>query len=373
MYLFKYTNVPPPPPPPPPKTEPPSAASVPPLPAVSAAPLPETAVVPAKRPVMPVRVASSAATTPAFDEQCSHIQKYLSDTVQRAMTFLTESNPMLQKRKRRDESYARELTPDRMKEVYAQVSVMDFDHEQELMFFGDVKRQSPLNPELWFVAQPCMMHNNCLSMSLPSLEVDEDDADVNRPPFKPMPTMRFYTRAELKTLYTTGQSPSQPSMCLRCLRYTLGSAVLAKEATETPWPPSVLLQYFGNQVDCEQGYARSYCILPSAKDFNGLYLPLVQEFDDLLCVRWDPQTRGYFVDQSLLAAAEHKIEDDYPAQIWRNLLALIDKFADVTLSSEAQPPPRKKARIDPKRPPSAPEPQDFPRGATPTASATTQH
>lgn len=326
----------------------------PPPPVVPTARLPKNAVVPETRSVVPVRKTST--TTVDFDTQVGQIKRFMCDSVQRALSVLAENNPMLTRRRHRDEAYAQVLTTDKMEQIYAQVKLNDFDYEQELMFFA-TRRRSPLNPNLWFTPPPCMLKQNCLSIAAGQLVMDTAGRPLDAPEFRPMPMMRFCTRQELNTMYTTGVVPRGEMACIRCLRYTLGCAVLSQES-KGGWPPSVLLQFFGNKVDGPQGYDRKYCMMPSATGFNGLYLPLAQEYDNLLRIRWDPETQGDFVDQSALAASKHVIGSDFPAQIWRNLRNTQNPRSTERAPAIKRPRVNNDDREEEKKQPT------FPRGAT---------
>ena len=251
--------------------------------------------------------------SPEFEKQCKLVYGFLEENVKRALAFLTAGNPMLQKRQDRDKAHEKKLD---IQAVYSQIILHDFDMEQELLFFAGKPRQSPLNPKLQFTARPCMQGSNCIAMVAGALErVPHEGA----PNFEPAPLMQICTREELDAMYKLGITPSEMRACLRCVRHALSSAVAIKEKMSEPWPPSMVLQWFGNKTECEQGYAHNLCILPSKTAFNGLYYPMVVEYDDLLQVRWDPTTKGYFVDQSGLAAKQHVIRGDFPKQIWERV------------------------------------------------------
>ena len=306
------------------------------------------ASVPARRPAHSAPPSTPTMDSPSFAQQCQSVHRFLDENVRRAMFFVSESSPMLQKRQGRDRAQQQEHKMS-MEEVYAQIATHDFDMEQELLFFSGKPRQSPINPKLQFTARPCMQGNNCLAMVSAALHVvgeNEDDENslvlgsaVGAPPFVPTPLMQICTRQELDTMYRLGITPSEQRACLRCVRHALGSAVITKEAKSEPWPPSVILQWFGNKTDCPQGYNRRYCILPAKTGFNGLHMPLVAEFDDLLQIRWDPTTKGYFVDQSGLAAEQHPMEPDYPRQIWKRFApGSSSSGASASASSSSKPP-----------------------------------
>lgn len=286
--------------------------------------LSKEAVVPACRPAVP-RVTAHVTSQPSFIKQCSAVHVFLEENVQRALQFVTAGNPMLTRRGHRDKPFEQKLDESKMQEIYAQVRIHDFNLEQELLFFSGQERQSPTNKHLTFKARPCMQGAHCIAMTAGALQLI-DPQDPKLPKFVPSPFMQICTRGELDTMYHTGVTPSEPRACLRCVRYTLGSAIISKEARGEPWPPSVVLQWFGNKVDMDQGYDSQFCLMPSKSCFNGLYLPLVQEYDDKLSVRWDQKTQGYFVDQSGLAAPQHKIrEEDYPLQIWENMRQALEE------------------------------------------------
>lgn len=332
------------------------------IPSAPQAPLSRELVTPETRPAVPLRRSKSAAVanlSPDFEMQCAQVYDYFSEIMKRALLLVPKMHPFMARKGSKPHAAANptELTRERLQQLYAQIQCHDFDFEQENMFFANESRQSPFNPKLTFKAKACMQGPNCLAIQAGMLDIEAPEDEWKAPPFKVSPMMMFMTRKELDEMYRTGAVPSRKSTCLRCLRYLIGSAVIEKEALRETWPPSLILQFFGNKLDAPQGYARRYCLIPSATDFNGLHLPLAQDYDNMMCVRFDPTTRGYFVDQSGLAAKEHPIAHDYPLQIWEALKPVAPPLPPTPSTSGSLLPPTKKARTA----------KDFPVGATTAA------
>jgi hypothetical protein len=295
----------------------PAKPVVPVVPPTETAVLPKRTTLPVKRSKVPARTQQANAATPQFLEQCQKISDHHHHTLKVALQVVKNS-PLLRQRERgREPAEVKHITTETMTEVYRKVPETDFDEDQQRLYFSNITRQSPLNPQLRFTAKPCSFGNDCLAITMSALPLEIDlDAPVRPPEFVVGPLMQYYTTEELTELYTTGVSPLQSRACLLCIRFALGNAVICADTEFDGWPPSVMLQFFGNKVDVPQGYRRDICLLPLDNGFNGLYYPLAQDAHDLLCRRWDPFTRGYYIDQRAMAAEKHPIEADYPRQIW---------------------------------------------------------
>ena len=299
----------------------PSVPIVPVVPSEPAA-LPAHTTLPARRSMVPVRMSTAGKSTPAFLEQCKKIDEYHHNTLKVALQVVKTSPFLKQREKSKGPAEVKQITSEKMTEVYRKIPVIDFDEDQERLYFSNVTRQSPLNAQLRFTAKPCSFGNDCLAVTMAALPLEVDLAALTStrsavpPTFVPGPLMQYYTSDELVELYTTGVSPLQSRACLVCTRFALGNAVICADTEFAGWPPSVMLQFFGNEVDRPQGYRRDICLMPDDSGFNGLYYPLAQDVHDLQCLRWDPLTRGYYIDQRAMAAKEHTIEADYPRQIW---------------------------------------------------------
>lgn len=92
--------------------------------------------------------------------------------------------------------------------------------------------------------------------------------------------MRVMTAQELDTLEKLGQYEARKELpCLLCTRYTMTQLAeqYALDAVECP-DVTCSFQWFYNEVQTPEGYARQYCLLPNERHghTNGITLPVAR-------------------------------------------------------------------------------------------------
>ena len=327
--------------------------------------LPDTAVFPASRPTAPEPAFPMTLDleTPNVQKDIDEVRKHLSETARRILETMIRLNPHVKKRHRDAKTghtvpHIKETELKRAMRPHIRVNT--FAHEQQLMYFAQCERESPLRPGFKFKARACANGDKCIGYTYGAIAVRErllhgtsGAPAAAVPSFTPGPFMQYHSPEELLVLYTTGAPPAAHTDCLSCLRYVFCDVAIYAAGSAEAWGQSTILQSFGNTLGGPTGYASEYCLLPSyGGPFNGLVFPIVQERQDRLYRDYDRFTKGHFIDQRGLASAECKFSDDYPRDLWAGVRA-----AQLLAASTVSTTP--------------PIPQDFQRGAAATATAAT--
>lgn len=321
--------------------------------------LPDTAVFPASRPTAPEPVPLSLdLDTPNVQKDIDEVRKYLSETARRILETMIRLNPHIKKRNRDAKTghtipHIKETELKRAMRPHIRVNT--FAHEQQLMYFANGERESPLRPGFKFRARACANGEKCIGYTYGTIAARERllNGTSGAPatvPFTPGPFMQYHSPEELIVLYTTGAPPAAHTDCLSCLRYVFCDVAIYALGSAEAWGQSTILQSFGNTIGGPTGYAPECCLLPSCGGpFNGLVFPIVQERQDRLYRDYDRYTKGFYIDQRGLASAECKFSDEFPRDLWAGVRAA----HLLTTSSTVEPQPQ-------------PQPQDFPQGAAAT-------
>jgi hypothetical protein len=317
--------------------------------------LPESAVFPASRPTAPEPVPLSLdLDTPNVQKDIDEVRKHLSETARRILETMIRLNPHVKKRHRDAKTghtipHIKETELKRAMRPHIRVNT--FAHEQQLMYFANCERESPLRPGFKFKARACANGDKCIGYTYGTIAARERllNGTSGAPaavPFTPGPFMQYHSPEELLVLYTTGAPPAAHTDCLSCLRYVFCDVAIYASGSAEAWGQSTILQSFGNTIGGVTGYAPECCLLPSCGGpFNGLVFPIVQERQDRLYRDYDRFTKGHYIDQRGLASAECKFGEDYPRDIWAGVRA-----AQLAAASAVSPP------------------QDFQKGAAATTT-----
>lgn len=333
--------------------------------------LPDTAVFPASRPTAPEPAFPMTLDleTPNVQKDIDEVRKHLSETARRILETMIRLNPHVKKRHRDAKTghtvpHIKETELKRAMRPHIRVNT--FAHEQQLMYFAQCERESPLRPGFKFKARACANGDKCIGYTYGAIAVRErllhgtsGAPAAAVPSFTPGPFMQYHSPEELLVLYTTGAPPAAHTDCLSCLRYVFCDVAIYAAGSAEAWGQSTILQSFGNTLGGPTGYASEYCLLPSyGGPFNGLVFPIVQERQDRLYRDYDRFTKGHFIDQRGLASVECKFSDDYPRDLWAGVRAA-QLLAASTVSTVSTAP-------QPQQPP-----QDFQRGAAATTTTAT--
>ena len=110
------------------------------------------------------------------------------------------------------------------------------------------------------------------------------------------------TPDELRDFEEHGRHPATRRACILCSRFATLDAYLYVNKTRSA-PPNILLNWYTNPTDCEDGYLSSGCIpLAGAHGWwTGVYGKIVLMTTASLRLRHDAATRRWYVDQSALA------------------------------------------------------------------------
>lgn len=328
--------------------------------------LPDTTVFPASRPTAPEPVPVALdLDTPNVQKDIDEVRKHLSETARRILETMIRLNPHIKKRNRDAKTghtipHIKETELKRAMRPHIRVNT--FAHEQQLMYFANCERESPLRPGFKFRARACANGEKCIGYTYGTIAVRERllNGTSGAPatvPFAPGPFMQYHSPEELIVLYTTGAPPAAHTDCLSCLRYVFCDVAIYALGSAEAWGQSTILQSFGNTIGGATGYAPECCLLPSCGGpFNGLVFPIVQERQDRLYRDYDRYTKGFYIDQRGLASAECKFSDEFPRDLWAGVRAAHLLAASSSSSSSTQEPQPQ------------PQPQDFPRGAAATTA-----
>ena len=141
--------------------------------------------------------------------------------------------------------------------------------------------------------RPCIFGRACQGMS-PNLPGHAESGGVV--------LAEAMTPQELVEFEEHGRHPATRRACVLCSRFvTLDAYMFVNKMRSAP--PNVLLNWYTNPTNCEDGYAAEKCIPLEGADtwWTGVFGRVALLSTASLRLRHDPATKRWFVDQSALA------------------------------------------------------------------------